>query len=68
MLSRIRFLASIYLSAFKGLIAILLTVSNISSKGAIAANSRSFEKNKVVKTKMIQTKMVRTIFIIESMT
>jgi len=46
--------------------AIFLTVSNISSKGAMAANSKSFEKNRVVKIKMIQTNIVRAIFMMES--
>ena len=56
--SRHIFFSSIYLMAFRGLIAIFLTVSIISSSGAMAVNSRSEEKKMVVVMSRKQTKMV----------
>jgi len=52
------FFSSIYLIAFRGLIAIFLTVSIMSSRGAMALNSKSDEKKMVVMISSKQTKMV----------
>jgi hypothetical protein len=55
---RHNFFSYIYLIALRGLTAIFLTVSIISSRGAIAAFSRSLEKTMVVIMRRMQMNRV----------
>jgi len=61
-----RFFSSIYLKALSGCTAIFLTVSNMSSRGAMAANSKSLEKSMVETIRRIQTKKVLPMFMKET--